>query len=138
LKLSVLAVFSTAFGLLAMLLPLGPVTAAADAIAFTAPQVATGTKAYAQNCASCHGANLKGVTAPALVGKTSGIAQQSLVEVFEYVSQQMPMTAPGSLSEAQYLSIVAYILQKNGHKPGSRPLTESIATTSTATIVVKP
>jgi mono/diheme cytochrome c family protein len=133
LKLPALAVLSCALVLSGVLLPHGSV-AASDAVSFTAPQAAAGAKAYLENCAKCHGATLAGATGPALVGKTSGIAQQSLVEVYEYVSQQMPMTAPGSLSKAQYVSIMAYLLEKNGHTPGSRPLTESIATTSTAVI----
>lgn len=137
-KLAAFVIFLAVLALSAMLSGRGPATAAGEPIPFTATQAATGAKAFAQNCASCHGATLKGVTGPALVGKTSAIAQQSLVDVYEYVSQQMPMTAPGSLSKAQYLSIVAYILQKNGHKAGSRPLTLSVATTAHATIEAKP
>jgi len=133
LKLAALVVLSPALVLAAALAPHGSVSAS-DGVAFTAPQAAAGGKAYMQNCAKCHGANLAGVSGPALVGKTSGIAQQSLVEVYEYVSQQMPMTAPGSLSKAQYVSILAYLLEKNGHTPGTHPLTESLATTATATI----
>ncbi len=119
------------------LYPDGPTGAAAGAPAFTPSQVAAGAKAYAQNCASCHGAKLNGVSAPALSGATSPIAQQSVVEVYEYVSQQMPMTAPGSLSKAQYLSILAFILAKNGHSSGTHPLTAAVATTATATISAK-
>ena len=137
-KLAAFVIFSAVLVLAAMLSGRGPATAAAGTIPFTAAQATTGAKVYAQNCASCHGATLKGITGPALVGTTSGIAQQSLVGVYEYVSQQMPMTAPGSLTKAQYLSIVAYILQKNGRKAGSRPLTLSVATTATATIEAKP
>jgi len=134
LRLAALRIFLAATTLSATLLPFARAAAGGDAIAFTAPQAAIGAKTYAKNCASCHGANLGGVTAPALVGRTSAIAQQSLAEVYEYISQQMPMTAPGTLSKAQYLSILAYILQKNGHKAGSRPLSASVASTDTATI----
>ncbi len=93
-----------------------------------------GAKTYAQKCAVCHGANLTGNTGPALAGKSSGIAQQTLVEVYEYVSQQMPMSAPGTLSKAQDVSIVAYLLEKNGRRPGTHPLTPKVADSDTATI----
>jgi mono/diheme cytochrome c family protein len=127
-----------ALAVCAALWPHSPATAAGDAVPFTASQAALGAKLYLHSCAACHGANLKGVTAPPLVGQTSGIAQQSIVECYEYVSQQMPQSAPGTLSKAQYASILAFILQKNGHKAGSRPLTESVETTSTATIRAQP
>jgi mono/diheme cytochrome c family protein len=138
LRLTVLVAVAVAFALSAAFVPNGATRAADGPISFTAAQAATGAKAYAQNCASCHGANLMGVTAPALAGKSSGIAQQPLSEVYQYVSQQMPMTAPGSLSKTQYVNIVAYLLQKNGHKPGPKPLTQSVVTTATATIQSKP
>jgi mono/diheme cytochrome c family protein len=137
LKLPALTVLSSALVLSAALLPHGSV-AASGAVSFTAPQAAAGAKAYMENCAKCHGANLAGFTGPALVGKTSGIAQQSIVEVYEYVSQQMPMSAPGSLSKAEYVSILAYLLEKNGHTPGTHPLTESVATTETEQIRSSP
>lgn len=107
---------------------------AAAPVAFSAAQATQGAKVYTQACASCHGANLKGVSAPALVGSTSSIATQSVAEVYAYMSQQMPMTAPGSLSEAQYTSVLAYLLQRNGHKAGPRPLTTAVAKNGTALI----
>jgi mono/diheme cytochrome c family protein len=108
--------------------------AAGASVAFSAMQATQGAKFYTQNCASCHGADLKGISAPALVGSTSSIATQSIAEVYAYISQQMPMTAPGSLSEAQYTSILAYLLQRNGHKAGPHPLTTAIAKNGTAMI----
>lgn len=137
-KLAVLVAVSAAAALSVAILPNGPTRAASTSVSFSAAQAAAGAKAYTQSCASCHGVKLSGVSAPALAGSTSGIAQQSVVEVYEYVSQQMPMTAPGSLSKAQYLSIVAYILQKNGHTAGTRRLTEAAATTATASVATKP
>ena len=136
-KFVALVISSAVVAVSAVLAQHAPATAAAGSVPFSAAQVAQGDKAYTQNCASCHGANLKGISGPALIGKTSGIAQQSVVEVYEYVSQQMPMTAPGSLSKAQYVSIVAYLLHENGHKPAAHPLTEAVATASQDTIVTR-
>ncbi len=110
-----------------------PATAASNA-GFTAAQVARGATAYSQNCAVCHGAKLQGVSAPALSGTMSAVAQQTVAEVYVYVSQQMPMTAPGSLTAAKYLDITAYILKQNGHKASSVPLTVAAAKTSDAVV----
>ena len=110
-----------------------PATAAGNA-GFTAAQVARGATAYTQSCAGCHGAKLQGVSAPALGGKMSAVAQQSVAQVYVYLSQQMPMTAPGSLPAATYLDITAYILKQNGHKPSSVPLTIASAKTSDAVV----
>ena len=43
---------------------------------YTLQQVAAGAKAYATSCASCHGAQLQGVSAPALTG--AGLARGKL------------------------------------------------------------
>jgi mono/diheme cytochrome c family protein len=137
-KFTVLGFAAAALALPSLFAAHGPAIAQGSGAPFTAVQAAQGQKVFAQSCAVCHGANLKGVSAPALIGKTSGIAQQTVVEVYEYVSQQMPMTAPGSLSKAQFLSVVAYILEKNGHKPNGRPLTEAAATSETTVIAAHP
>jgi mono/diheme cytochrome c family protein len=109
-------------------------SAASGDVVFSAAQVARGAKVFAANCASCHGANLQGVSAPALGGKQSGLAQQSIGEAYAYISEQMPMTAPASLSSAQYLDVLAYLLDKHGRKPGTHPLTASVAKTSEAKV----
>jgi PQQ-dependent dehydrogenase (methanol/ethanol family) len=40
------------------------------------------------------------------------------------VSEQMPLNAPRSLSSAEYVDIVAYLLSKNGYKAGPAPLNQ--------------
>jgi len=137
-KFTILGLAAAAIALSSTFVVHAPASAQGSGAPFTLAQATLGQKVFAQNCASCHGANLKGVSAPSLIGKTSGIAQQTVVEVYEYVSQQMPMTAPGSLSKAQFLSVVAYILEKNGHKPSARPLTEAVATSETTEIAAHP
>jgi mono/diheme cytochrome c family protein len=125
-----IAVASSLLFAAAAMFPQNVPAAAAGNASFTAGQSAKGASAYRQNCAACHGAKLQGVSAPALSGKASPLAQQSVAEVYEYVSQQMPMTAPGSLTSAQYLNITAYILQENGHRPGAVPLTAAAVKTA--------
>jgi mono/diheme cytochrome c family protein len=102
-----------------------PATTAKKAY-YTAAQAGTGAKAYAANCASCHGTNLEGVKAPALAGP--GMAgSQSVADIYEFAVQQMPAGAPGSLSAATYTSIMAFILKKNGHPAGTVALTPKSA-----------
>jgi mono/diheme cytochrome c family protein len=101
--------------------------AAPKAGPFTAAQAATGAKAYAENCSRCHGANLQGVSAPALKGAASGIKGDTVADAYNFLSVQMPAGAPGSLSDADYVSIMAFILSKDGVHPGSVKLTAAIA-----------
>jgi len=101
---------------------------------FTNAQATSGAKEYSKSCAVCHGATLQGTSAPALKGKTSGIAQQSVAQVYSYMSQQMPLTKPAGLSSAQYLSIMAYVLRQNGHRAGSSKLTVAGARASQDTL----
>jgi mono/diheme cytochrome c family protein len=103
------------------------VSAARPAL-YTKAQAAAGAKAYAANCAVCHGAKLQGVTAPALKGKDSPITGiRTVADVYGFASTQMPLGKPGSLSPATYAAILAYLLQQNGHPAGTRALTPSAA-----------
>ena len=78
---------------------------------YTAAQVAAGAKQYQVSCQACHGAQLQGVSAPALTGGSFGNAHMTAASLQSVVSKQMPLTAPGSLTRAQYASIMAYILK---------------------------
>jgi len=89
---------------------------------YTAAQATAGAKAYAQSCAQCHGAQLQGVSAPALKG-VSMHGSQSIADIYNFMSQQMPAGAPGSLKPGTYAAIMAYILKQNGHPAGSTALT---------------
>jgi alcohol dehydrogenase (cytochrome c) len=77
---------------------------------YTAAQVAAGQKAYETSCVSCHGAQLQGVSAPALTGASFARAHLNLSQVHAIVTTQMPLGAPGSLSPEQYADIMAYLL----------------------------
>lgn len=103
-------------------------SAAPQAI-YSSAQAASGGKAYAANCASCHGANLEGGVGPALSGpnlKTlSKNTKLTVHDLFTFMSQQMPMNAPGSLPKDQYVAIMAYVLKFNGYPAGSKALTYS-------------
>ena len=101
---------------------------------YTSQQATTGAKAYAANCAMCHGANLEGTNGPPLVGanmKTLGEKSGLTVgDMFSYITTNMPMNAPASLGKDQYVSITAFILKQNGYPAGAQPLTYATASNS--------
>ncbi len=91
--------------------------AASDSLPYTAQQVASGATVYTTNCASCHGAQLQGVSAPALTGAGIARAHLNASQFRAAVVQRMPLTAPGSLSPASYANVMAYMLAYDCIKP---------------------
>lgn len=92
---------------------------------FTVAQAAVGKDAYAQHCSSCHGGNVDdGQFAPPLKGVEfrQRWGGQSLDALFTDVSTRMPPAAPGSLGDAIYAQLLAYLLQQNGFSSGDAPL----------------
>jgi mono/diheme cytochrome c family protein len=94
------------------------------AVGFTAAQAERGQAAYAEHCASCHGANLDdGAFAPPLSGLNfrQKWGDQSPEALFTKTSTSMPPARPGSLGDDSYAEVLAYILRENGVRPGERP-----------------
>jgi mono/diheme cytochrome c family protein len=87
----------------------------------------------------CHGTQLEGGAGPALDGpnfKTLNDKVHATVsDVFGYITTNMPMNAPASLTHDQYVDVMAFILSKNGYKPGAAALTWTTANASTAHVV---
>ena len=54
----------------------------------------------------------------------------SVGDLFGYITTNMPMNDPASLSHAQYVVVLAYILKQNGYPAGPRPLTYAGASSS--------
>ena len=85
---------------------------------------AQGQEVYAASCVACHGDKLQGVKSiggPALIGGRGSLTTNKPIKtvesywpyattVFDYVKRAMPFNAPGSLSDDQVYSVVAYIL----------------------------
>lgn len=106
-------------------------SAAVPAGSYTTVQAAAGAKAFATSCASCHGAKLQGGIGPTLKGSQAPFhGTQHAGEVYNYIRTQMPLGKPGSLAPATYAAILAYLLQQNGHRAGSRALTPATAARS--------
>jgi mono/diheme cytochrome c family protein len=107
-------------------------------ISYSAAQAAAGDKLYAAKCSACHGEHLEGGAGPALSGATlATLAKNTKLTVgdmFTFLSQQMPLNEPASLTHDQYVAIMAFILHSNGYKTGPKPLTYAGATNSTTIV----
>ena len=112
--------------------------ASAPGVSFSAAQAAAGDKLYAAKCSACHGERLEGGAGPALSGATlttlSKNTKLTIGDMFTFITTQMPLNDPASLTHDQYVSIMAFILHFNGYKTGTKPLTFAAATKS-ATVV---
>jgi mono/diheme cytochrome c family protein len=95
---------------------------------YSEEQAKRGKEQYAQNCAQCHMASLKGAgTAPALIGDDFLRDFYSVNDLFIKTSVTMPGDNVHGLSSGAYLNIVAYLLQANGLPAGSAPLKSDAA-----------
>ena len=96
----------------------------------TSAQIEAGRKAYASYCAACHHEQLLGRgDALPLVGQafSTGWGQRNTRDLYELIRTTMPLAAGGSLDEATYLAVTAFILAYNGASPGAEALTPSTA-----------
>ena len=102
----------------------------------------TGAALYQAQCASCHGANGEGAPGnppgPALVGRepregfgfgsdpklvrTVGNYWPEATTLFDYIKRTMPLTAAGSLTDAEVYSLTAYLLVANEILPAGATL----------------
>jgi S-disulfanyl-L-cysteine oxidoreductase SoxD len=90
---------------------------------YTDAQAKRGETVYAAECSSCH--------LDDLTGQQSRLAgdrflrdwrEDNLGSLFHRIKATMPRRAAGSLSDAQYLDVLAYILQQNAFPSGAREL----------------
>ena len=89
---------------------------AAPVVTF-ASQVEAGAEAFAINCAICHGANLEGSTLGPLLSGFSWVRRwgtQTPTLLLGNIQANMPPGGNESITEEDYLNIVAHMLQVNG------------------------
>lgn len=84
---------------------------------YTEEQATRGQRIFTTVCAVCHGRN-------EFVGPIFTLTWQAepVGSLFEHISTTMPQDRPGSLSAAEYASVVAYLLQLNGRTSGEEEL----------------
>src|SRR5262245_29083549 len=92
---------------------------------YTTEQAQAGRAAYERSCASCHLPTLLGsFEAPPLVGETfmNVWRTRTTGDLLNVMKTSMPPGSEGSLGDAAYTSIIAYLLESNGVAPGTQPL----------------
>ena len=93
---------------------------------YTEAQAARGKAVYLEQCVECHKQDLRGdgQMTPSLVGIgfTFRWKDKTLYDYFVGLRDTMPQSAPGSLGEATYADLVAYMLSEIGYPPGSKEL----------------
>ena len=85
-------------------------------------QARGGRRVFRQSCARCHySSEMRGTPFQATWGRLT------VGDLYAHLVEAMPEDDPGSLSETEYLEVVAYILSLNGFPAGSRELSTGSA-----------
>ena len=119
--IAVCAVLATASGVHMTLLA----QASATAGVYTEAQAKRGAALYKEQCAACHGDDLKGSDIiPALTGEAfaSGWQGKTLGDLFEKIGVTMPALDPGSLKPAQTADLIALLLSTSKYPAGKTDL----------------
>ncbi|MEM1141821.1 MAG: cytochrome c [Pseudomonadota bacterium] len=85
-----------------------------DAV-FSKAQARSGKKLYSQHCIACHE---RGYFREVLRTRRG----ETLDPLFEVMVTEMPQNDPGSLSDEQYLDVIAYMLSQSRYAVGEKPL----------------
>lgn len=102
---------------------------------------------YESACAMCHGARMDGAaldpdraSAPPLARYTflRNWDGRSLGALYEYSRSRMPEQSPGSLSDQEYVDIIAYMLSVSGMPAGDTELAPDVTTLSSILISQEP
>ena len=95
-----------------------------DAV-YSTDQAQRGRQQYVGSCAGCHKEDLIGD------GVTPGLADEGFIEhwdketvedLFKRIKATMPADRPGSLADADYIDVVAFLLKENGFPSGRSEL----------------
>lgn len=88
------------------------VRSSADGV-YTLAQATRGRDVFAIACQSCHTPTQH--SGPPFRQKWFG---RTLADLYDYVRTEMPQTDPGTMSDEEYILLVAYTLRINGMPPG--------------------
>lgn len=91
---------------------------------FTQAQAERGKVAYEDQCATCHGLDLTSDSAPNMVMPAFrfGWHGRTIAQKLEQIRTTMPQGFPESMSDQEYLDVIAYILHFNKYPAGDREL----------------
>ncbi|MEQ1884235.1 MAG: PQQ-binding-like beta-propeller repeat protein [Bryobacteraceae bacterium] len=89
---------------------------------FTSDQATAGRASYQASCQGCHGPDLGGRgEAPQLAGSNfvRNWGARTGIDLAGYIKASMPPGKIGSLADAEYTNIAAFLLQSNGARAGA-------------------
>jgi mono/diheme cytochrome c family protein len=98
---------------------------------FSAAQAERGGALYEAPCGRCHGRRLDGASDDPDMRSSPPLARatflrrwngRSLATLYEYIRATMPESTPGSLSDQEYVDLIAYMLATSGAEPGEEEL----------------
>ena len=98
---------------------------------FTEAQAKRGQAVYPGPCGTCHGRRLNGAPDDPDMRSTPPLARakflrdwegRSLATLFEYTRATMPESNPGSLTDEEYVDVIAYMLSVGGMPAGDDEL----------------
>jgi mono/diheme cytochrome c family protein len=90
----------------------------------------SGQEVYSQKCTECHGTNLQGTGAGPELTAPNLLSFANAQKLLTFISNRMPLNAPGSLSQQQDLDVTAYIL----HHASLLPLGQALTSGNAASI----
>ena len=98
---------------------------------YTADQAERGKAVYSTPCGWCHGRRLNGaaddpdsLSTPPLAGEKflRNWNGRTLATLYFYTRETMPSSNPGSLTDQEYIDVIAYMLSMSGMPAGEEEL----------------
>lgn len=87
---------------------------------YTAAQAKRGQSEFQINCTTCH--NITDFQGSYFQSRWGG---GTVGDIHDFMTSNMPMDAPGSLSDEQYVDILAFFISQNGYPAGKTELPSS-------------
>ncbi len=87
---------------------------------YSEEQAERGADVFSASCSSCHGSD--GMGDPPLADGAIAQSFETVWDLFDYTSSEMPQDSPGSLSEDEYVDVTAHMLQLNDFPAGDDEL----------------
>jgi quinoprotein glucose dehydrogenase len=96
---------------------------------YTQQQAQRGAEQYETICATCHEGDEPEANPPKGSEFIERWREAPVNFLYQFIRTNMPGNKPGSLTEANYVDLVAYLLQANGYPAGKSELTAANAAT---------
>jgi mono/diheme cytochrome c family protein len=100
---------------------------------YSAEQAARGGQVYGQTCARCHPPGQLDGDAFAIAWNEARVST-----LYNTLRNTMPQDKPGSLTDQQYVDVIAYLLQRSKLPAGRAPLAPDSAALRQVRIAVAP